>query len=186
MLLHNRIIFPRLSPKKVHYRYPVRWCEFNLCLLHWNSNWCMINVIGLIGFLYHIVRFMYIRFGVSCPKILPRNPPIIYFLTAWQHWLGIAKPKNAFRSTLCIKLLWNFLFNRFFYWLSIWLMPSDKRNSITTRAIGLISSLFNVTSSRDVPFANHCNSNAHIMVLPNLLSFVLDSFLHYRVGDNLW
>jgi len=33
-----------------------------------------------------------------------------------------------------------------------WLMPSDKRNSITAKAIGLISSLFNVASSRDVPF----------------------------------
>ena len=31
-------------------------------------------------------------------------------------------------------------------------MPSDKRNSITAKAMGLISSLFNVASSRDVPF----------------------------------
>jgi len=31
-------------------------------------------------------------------------------------------------------------------------MPSDKRNSITTKAMGLISSLFNIASSRDVPF----------------------------------
>ena len=31
-------------------------------------------------------------------------------------------------------------------------MPSDKRNSITTKAISLISSLFNVASSQDVPF----------------------------------
>ena len=89
------------------------------------------------------------------------NQPNINFVTAWQHWLDIAKPKNVFRSTLnlFIKLLWNFknfLFNRFFYWLTIWLtdylMPSDKHNSITTRAMGLISSLFNVASSRDVPF----------------------------------
>jgi len=28
--------------------------------------------------------------GISCPKIVP-------FMTAWQHWLGIAKPKIAFR-----------------------------------------------------------------------------------------
>ena len=31
-------------------------------------------------------------------------------------------------------------------------MPSDKRNLITTKAIGLICSLFNVTSFGDVPF----------------------------------
>ena len=31
-------------------------------------------------------------------------------------------------------------------------MPSDKRNSITAKATGLISSLFNVASARDVPF----------------------------------
>jgi len=46
--------------------------------------------------------------------------------------------------------------NRFFYWLTVWLsyylMPSDKHNSITTRAMGSISSLFNIVSSRDVPF----------------------------------
>jgi len=57
-------------------------------------------------------------------------------------------------------------------WLTIWLMPSDKCNSITAKAIGLISSLFNVTSSQDVPFANCCSFNAHIMVLPKL-TFVL-------------
>jgi len=31
-------------------------------------------------------------------------------------------------------------------------MPSDKRNSIMAQATGLISSLFNVASSGDVPF----------------------------------
>ena len=31
-------------------------------------------------------------------------------------------------------------------------MPSDKRNSIMALATGLISSLFNVAPSRDVPF----------------------------------
>jgi len=36
--------------------------------------------------------------------------------------------------------------------LTIWPMPSDKHNSITAKAMGLISSLFNVASSRDVPF----------------------------------
>ena len=99
---------------------------------------------------------LYIGFGVFCPKIPPRNLPNIYFLTAWQHWLGIAEPKNVFRWTLnlCIKLLWNFwnFFIWFFYWLTGYLMPSDKHNSITAKAIDLISSLINVTLSRDVPF----------------------------------
>jgi len=31
-------------------------------------------------------------------------------------------------------------------------MPSDKRNSITAKAMGLIFLLFDVTSSLDVPF----------------------------------
>ena len=31
-------------------------------------------------------------------------------------------------------------------------MPSDKRNSITAMATGLIFSLFNITSARQVPF----------------------------------
>ena len=31
-------------------------------------------------------------------------------------------------------------------------MPSDKRNSITAKATGLIFSLFNVASAREVPF----------------------------------
>ena len=60
-------------------------------------------------------------------------------------------------------------------------MPSDKRNSITAKAMGLISSLFNVASSRDVPFHQ---SNAHIVVLQKLTFFLLYSFLHYRVGDD--
>ena len=95
-----------------------------------------------------------IGFGVSCPKLLPTNRPNIFFVTACQHCLGKAKPKNVLRSTLnfCIKMLRNlksFLFNRFFYWLHDYLMPSDKHNSITAKAMGLISSL---VSSWEVPF----------------------------------
>ena len=33
-------------------------------------------------------------------KIPPKNQPNIYFVKAWPHWLGMAKPKNVFRSTL--------------------------------------------------------------------------------------
>ena len=58
-------------------------------------------------------------------------------------------------------MLWKFnfnffLFSRFFYyltdWLTIWCLNSDNCNSITVKAIGLTSSLFNVTLSRDMPF----------------------------------
>jgi len=53
------------------------------------------------------------------PKLSPLNQLDICFPTVWEYWLGIAKPKSVFRSTLnrCIKLLWNFknfLFIRFF------------------------------------------------------------------------
>ena len=63
---------------------------------------------------------------------LPENPykPAYHnFVTAWH--------QQIFLLTI---------------WLIIWLMPSDKHNSITAKGMGLISSLFNVTLSRDVPF----------------------------------
>ena len=33
-------------------------------------------------------------------KLSPQNQLDIYFLTVKKYWLGIAKPKNVFRSTL--------------------------------------------------------------------------------------
>ena len=33
-------------------------------------------------------------------KLSPQNQPDIYFVTLWEHWLGLAKPKNVFRSIL--------------------------------------------------------------------------------------
>ena len=107
--------------------------------------------------LYIIIRWYYIGFGVSCLKIPPTNEPNIYSVTEWQHWLGIAKPKNVFKLTLnvCIEFL-KYLLNRFIHWLTDWLtdylMPSDKHNSITAKVMGLVSSLFNVALSWDVPF----------------------------------
>ena len=47
-------------------------------------------------------------------------------------------------------------------------------------ATGLISSLCNVASSGEMPF----NRSSFNMVLP-LFSSVLNSFLHFCVGDNL-
>jgi len=73
-------------------------------------------------------------------KVPPTNPPNIYFLTAWKHWLGIAKPKNVFRSTLilCIKLPWNFKNSYLTDFSTDWLMPSDNRNCLV-RLIHLTS-----------------------------------------------
>ena len=38
--------------------------------------------------------------GILAQKLSPQNQLDIYFLTLWEHWLGIAKPKNVFRSIL--------------------------------------------------------------------------------------
>jgi len=79
---------------------------------------------------------------------------------------------------LWIKLLWNlkmsyltnfsiWLIEHLTNWLTDYLMTSDKHNSITAKAMGLISSLFNVTS---IP-RHACLStaaDARIVVLPML------------------
>ena len=56
-------------------------------------------------------------------------------------------------------------------------MPSDKRNSITTNAMGLIFALFDVAFSRDVPFhqlqqlqrLHHGSAEAHLCSLYAIL-----------------
>ena len=64
-------------------------------------------------------------------------------------------------------------------------MPSDKRNSITAKATGLIFALLDVASSQDVPFlptaAAPMFASWFNQSLP-LFSFVLHSFLPYRIG----
>ena len=35
-------------------------------------------------------------------KLSPKNQLDIYFLTLWEYWLGLAKPKNVFRSILSL------------------------------------------------------------------------------------
>ena len=65
-------------------------------------------------------------------------------------------------------------------------MPSDKRNTIMAIATALIFLHWSASLCPETClFANCSNSNACIMVLPKL-SFVLHSFLHNRVGDDLW
>ena len=63
-------------------------------------------------------------------------------------------------------------------------MPSDKRNLIMAVPTGLISLLFNFSSSRDASFHYHSSSDTRIMVLPKL-TFVLHLFLHHDVDDDL-
>jgi len=63
-------------------------------------------------------------------------------------------------------------------------MPSAKCNSTMQRAMGLISSLLDVTLSKDVPFANHISYIACIMVL-SLSSSESCFFRHYHFSVNL-
>ena len=47
------------------------------------------------------LNFDLVWFSMDPTRILAqKNQHNIYFLTAEQHWLGIAKPENAFRSIL--------------------------------------------------------------------------------------
>jgi len=81
----------------------------------------ILQSIGIKGKVVLYIGIIKVRdFG---PKLSPQNQLEIYFLTVWEYWLGIAKPKNVFRLIL---------------------NPSDKHNSRTARARDLISSLINV------------------------------------------
>jgi len=66
-------------------------------------------------------------------------------------------------------------------YLTEYLMPSDERNSTNAKAMGLISSLFNVTLSQEVPF----RQLQQLQCLHHCFTSVLHSFLHYRIGDDL-
>ena len=63
-------------------------------------------------------------------------------------------------------------------------MPSDKHNSITGKATGLIFSLFDVASVWEVPLGIPQYVNAFFMDLP-MSSFVFHSFLLTVKGVNL-
>jgi len=127
----------------------------------------------------------------------PQNQLNIYFMTSR---VGIAKLKNVFRSSLThskqlLQNLKNFLFSQILYWLTDYLvcllMPSDKHNSITAKATGLIFGLLNVVSSRDVPFANRsrggggnqpCKCGLEWTISPMLTLIVTWWCLAYRLG----
>ena len=63
-------------------------------------------------------------------------------------------------------------------------MLSDKRNSIMAKAMGLIFSLFDVASARQVILAYHSIYNAFFMGLP-MSSFVSHSSLLTGKGVDL-
>ena len=89
--------------------------------------------------------------------------------------IRIAKPKISILNP-SIK----FVFNMCFYWLTYSLLQTS-----ITQAADFISSLINVALSRDVPFTNHSNYSACIMVLfPFVPSFFVQ--LQPRIGDNFW
>ena len=132
--------------------------DLPFCLLHGcaNAYFCSpfstITEVMICGIYYMIYVASYRDDGskeISVPNYLsPQNQLDIYFLKVWEHWLGIAKSKNFFRSILnpSIKLIIvkfkNFAFNActFFYLL----MLSDKHNSRTARYTNLISSLISL------------------------------------------
>ena len=139
------------------------WLQVLIWIVSLNGSLC--NRISYSISTLHIYHYSSVLQCIGIIKVwdfLPENPTYnqlnINFVTAWQHWLGIVKPKNVLRSTLnhYIKLLWILKISYFTDfsadWLTDWLMPSDKHNSIMAIATGFISSLFNVASSRDVPF----------------------------------
>jgi len=121
--------------------------------------------------------------GFLVPKY---HPKISLIFTLWHLGRIGYKPKNVFRSTVnpSMKLTW------IFYWLTYYylLIPSDKCNLIM--AIYLQAWFLHCSTSLRPEmclFANRNSSKACIMVLPNspLFSFVLNSFLHCHVGDDL-
>ena len=103
-------------------------------------------------------------------KNSPKNQLHNSILAPWQYWLGITKSKSAFSTILnasneVLQSLRNILFNGIFYCLpclplpaclpacpACLPLPSGKCNSITAKVMGLNFSLFDIASSRDVPF----------------------------------
>jgi len=113
------------------------------------------------------------------------KPTNFSYITIWQHWLGNTKHIKAFRLILnpfkkLLQNFKNFLFNGIFYWLTNCLMPSDSRNSTMAKAMGLIFSLFNVASARQVPFAILLYMQCILHGLTMVLLCVPFIFVHHK------
>ena len=124
-----------------------------------------------------MVVLYYIKgLGFSDQKISPKNQLHNTILAPWHYWLGVTKLKSASSMTLnasdrLLQTFRNFL-------LTSYLMPSGKHNSIVVIGIGLISSPFDVTLSRDVHFdiSQYVQYTHHGLTVA-LFSFVSHSFL---------
>ena len=68
-------------------------------------------------------------------------------------------------------------------------MPSDKRNSIMAKAMGLMFSMFNVTCSREVPYGIPQYVQCILHGLSNVLlcvPYTLADSKRCRFGGNMW
>ena len=72
---------------------------------------------------------------------LPRNQLYISFMTVWQYWVGMSKPKTVFRPS-----------NKFLQIAEFLLTDPAEYNLTMNKATGLISLLFSVALSGDMPF----------------------------------
>jgi len=63
-------------------------------------------------------------------------------------------------------------------------MPSDKRNSITAKAMGLIFLLLDIASSKDVPFAMPLYMQYILHGFTGAFLCVLFIFSHHKKGVN--
>jgi len=132
-------------------------------------------------------------------NFLPQNitAKTAYIFIWWhlrsQYWLGIAKLKNVLRLTInpSTNIIWNFQmsclteFSMTDRLMTYLLMPSDKCYSIMAIATGLIfftkkHCLYVFLPTAAAPML----ASWFYQSLP-LLSFVLHSFLHYCIGDDL-
>jgi len=61
---------------------------------------CYQRILLLISYSTVVLFIGIKKVGDFGPKLSSQNQLDIYFLRVWEYWLGIAKPKNVFRSTL--------------------------------------------------------------------------------------
>jgi len=83
------------------------------------------------------------------------KPATIFQMTMGQCWLGITKSKKLsgrlkMLSKCCYEIFKKNWIEFSTDWLTNYLMPSDKHNSIMARTMSLIFSLFNVASAQEV------------------------------------
>ena len=100
--------------------------------------------------------------------------------------LGSIRHSQAYKLNLNLstKLFWNFLLNRIFYWMTNWLMPSTRQ---WIRLLAWFLHYEMPLCPKTCLFTPTTAATVLIMVPQSspLFFFVLHSFLHYYVGDDL-